>query len=229
MLKIVAHKQGGIIYNLLRICYSINMITPEQWEVSRSRLLSAGHEVHSYFNIGRSVGGYATLDLSRNDNRQRQLSYPAFLAEGSQPLHSKYMPFTLIIDGSLTEEGVDVRAIPHGTIPLLRIADGFDTPGSGAPQRAEIFRQAGSYVAELWKISREHLPQDLSLGMLSYIREDEGYIAYVPPNQYVHTPNPQEVFDKVSAELLAQGLAPDAHELAQEFTAGIRSVTDLKG
>lgn len=205
--------------------YNIFMNTPEVWNRRRARLLQTGEEVHRFFNIGRIVGEYASLDYIRDSTQQRLLCYPTLLVEGPQPLHPSLLPFPLIRDGSLTHDGVDIREVPSGTKPLLRIAQSFDTPGSGAPQRAEIFRQAGYYVGQLWQLSRFHLPQDFNLEMLCYIPEDVGAVACIPPVEYAYTPNPRVVVDYVTEQLIQNGFAPDVEELAQEFIKGNQEAT----
>ncbi len=196
------------------------MHTPEEWNRRRGRLLETGEEVHRFFNIGREIGQYASLDYIRNSTKQRLLCYPASLATGSQPLHPSLMPLPLIRDGNLTHDGVDIREVPSGTVPLLRLAQSFDTPGSGAPQRAEIFRKAGIYIGRLWQASRYHLPSSFNLEMLSYIPEGEGAVVCTPPAEYVLTINPQPLIDHVVDQLMQSGFAPDVEDLALEFRLG---------
>lgn len=197
------------------------MITPDEWNQQRSQLLSTGEEVHRHFNIGRKIGAFAALDFVRRNPRQRLLCYPAYLGENILPLHPSLMPFPPFPEGNLASKGIAVHEVPSGTVPLLRIAESFDTPASGAPQRARIFNQAGRYVAGMWKISNRRLPEDLGLEMLSYINEDEGAVAFVPPQRFKVEPNPLAAFGTITREILESGLASDVEELAYQFDSGI--------
>ena len=192
----------------------------EQWDRRRNRLLEGGDEVHPLFNISRIIGNIVTLDYIRTSTGQRLLSYPASLTDGVQPIHPDFMPFPLIRDGKLTHDGIDIREIPKGTTPLLRVAQSFDTKDSGAPQRGDIFRQAGVLIATVWHASRGHLPEDINLRTLSYTSEGEGTIAFVPPSRYIHTPNPIEAIEQIGAQIEIDSFAPDMQELSFELRSG---------
>lgn len=203
------------------------MHTVEYWEHARQQLLLDGEEVHRYFNIGRKVGEYATLDYFQVSTGKRLLSYPSFLAEGPQPVHPSLVPLALVSDGKTNGNGIDTREVPSGTMPLLRIADSFDTPGSGASRRPDIFYRAGVYIRRLWELNEHHLPEDLSLSMLNYIPQGIGAVSVTPPVKFVPTAHPGDIIDRVADEMRHKSFGNDINVLIDQFIAG--SIKPIRG
>ena len=199
------------------------MISSSEWSAQRSQLLVVGVETQPHFNIARHEPTYDAIDLVLRQ-KQRVLCFPSHLNEEVLPLHPTLMPFKPYTLGNLASKGVTVLEVPSGTSPLLRVAQSFDTPKSGAPSRADIFRQAGVYVASHWVWSGYKVPQEIGLRTLSYIRHDEGMVAYVPPQRFRNELHPRQAFSRITQQIIVNSLRPDAKKLAEQFEAGINEI-----